>query len=205
MDSFEVRKEIICRPRDLGIETGTVIKAAERDEIKRRVVAFLENNNPVTIDGRSARGELDRIHFIRRSLKTTGVIPADEDIPAVSAMLGVIYVYPVVGLPGKVSMKWELFTPRVSSVPAVATDEAGGVPSLLTRDDPYLRWENFLKNPSSAKPVVIPPPQPRSWLAVWCALALVAVGLSTRRRVGIIAGSVGAAAGATGAGSSTGG
>jgi len=193
VDHFEVRKEIICRPRDLGIETGTVIKAAERDEIKRRVVAFLEGKNPVTVDGKPARGELDRIHFIRRTLKTTGVIPVDEDIPAVSAILGVIYVYPVVGLPKKVSMRWEVFTPRVGSVPAVATDEAGGMPSLLTPDDPVLVWQNFLKNPSSAEPAVIPPPRPRSWLFVWCALALVAVGLVTRRRVGIIAGSVGAA------------
>jgi hypothetical protein len=154
VDHFEVRKEIIVRPKDLqrwvdlGLEGKEIIPAGEQAELKRKVAEFLAARNPVTIDGKEAKGELDRIHFVRRTLRTTGVIDPPEDLPTLSATLGVIFVYPVESLPQTATMRWELFGERVEKIPTVATDEAGGLPSYVTADDPHLVWQNFLTNPS---------------------------------------------------------
>jgi hypothetical protein len=93
----------------------------------------------------------------------TGVVDPPEDLPILSATLGVIFAYPITGLPQEVSMEWELFNDRIREVPTVATDEAGGLPYAVSPDDPVLVWKNFLKNPSSASLVdLAPPPEPPS-------------------------------------------
>jgi hypothetical protein len=166
VEPFEVRKEIVVRPRDLaqwGLDLGLadreVIPVGEQEEIKRRVAEFLADRNPVTIDGQPVGGFLDRIHFIYRNLRTSGVVQPPRDLDAVSATLGVIWVYPVEGLPDEVEMQWELFSDRVERIPAAATDEAGSLPYFLSEDDSVLRWENFLTNPTvpGLVPVVDPP------------------------------------------------
>jgi hypothetical protein len=93
-------------------------------------------------------GRLDRIHFIHRTLRTTGIIEPPVELDATSATLGVIFVYPTDELPEEVSMKWELFSPKIQSIPAVASDEAGGLPSSVTPGDPMLVWKNYLTNPT---------------------------------------------------------
>ena len=166
IEPFEVRKEIVVRPRDLaqwGLDLGLadrdVIPVDEQEEIKRRVAEFLAERNPVTIDGQPAEGFLDRIHFIYRNLRTSGVVQPPRDLDAVSATLGVIWVYPVNGLPGEVEMTWEMFSDRIDRIPGAATDEAGSLPYFLSEGDEVLRWENFLTNPTvpGLVPVLHPP------------------------------------------------
>ena len=88
VEHYEVRKEIVLRPKDLekwvdlGLDGKEVITVEEQPEIKRKVVEFLESKNPVTIDGVPAEGILDRVHFIYRNLRTIGVIVCDSG-PAV--------------------------------------------------------------------------------------------------------------------------
>jgi hypothetical protein len=182
VEPFEVRKEIVVRPRDLalwgldlGLEGREVIPAGEQEEIKRRVAEFLSDRNPVTIDGQPTEGFLDRIHFIYRNLRTSGVVEPARDLPTVSATLGVIWVYPTDGLPDEVEMKWELFSNRIDRIPGAATDEAGSLPYFLSPDDDVLRWENFLTNPTipGLMPVMDPPARSR-----WPALAAAAVALA---------------------------
>ena len=178
VEPFEVRKEIVLRPRDLqpwidlGLDGKDVITVAEQPEIKRRVVEFLAGKNPVTIDGQPAEGRLDRVHFIYRNLRTSGVINPPRDLDAVSATLGVIFYYPVDGLPQEVAMEWELFSEKLAYIAAAATDEAGPLPYRLQPDDPILRWENFLKNPTMPGLVDIqePPLLGRLWLALGAGL-----------------------------------
>ncbi len=183
VESYEVRKEIVVRPRDLqawvdlGLEEKDVITVAEQPEIKRRVVEFLAEKNPVSIDGQPAEGRLDRVHFIYRNLRTSGVINPPRDLDAVSATLGVIFYYPVDGLPQEVAMEWELFDEKLVYIPAAATDEAGPLPYRLQPDDAILRWQNFLKNPTLPGLVDVeePPLLGRLWLAfgaVLCAVGL---------------------------------
>ena len=82
-------------------------------------------------------------------------------------------------------MRWELFSERVQKVPTVATDEAGGLPSYVTPDDPVLKWQNFLKNPTRPTFVEIAPPTEGSGLlrmATVVACGLLAAILLVRRR-----------------------
>jgi hypothetical protein len=189
VEPLEVRKEVVARPLDLqawvdlGLEGKDVIPAADRAAIEQRVASFLIDRCPVIIDGERVEPILDRVHFIRRSLRTTTVVEPGEDIPLVSAMLGVIYTYPIAGLPQEVTMEWSLFNDRVREVATVATDEAGGLPWIVTPDDPILTWKNFLKNPSSRALVRLdPPPEPaRLSVPVLSAVCLLFAGISFAR------------------------
>ena len=126
VDYFEIRKEIVLRPRDLermGVDLGLaakdVIGVSEQEALKRKVAAFLGEHGPVTVDGAPAEFALERIHFIRRSLRMTGVIDPPEELPVISATLGVIFTHPRTGeLPRNVTMRWDLFSERVAKVPA---------------------------------------------------------------------------------------
>ena len=153
VDHFEVRKEVIVRPKDLqewvdlGLTGKKVIPVADQEELKRRAAAFLAERSPVTIDGEKVSGTLDRIHFLRRGLRQTGVIDPPEELGINAAILGVIFVYPrSAGLPQEVTMTWDLFAAKIRKVPAVASDEAGGLLFFVTPEDPVLRWQNFLQN-----------------------------------------------------------
>jgi hypothetical protein len=200
VDAFEVRQEIIARPKDLqqwvdlGLDGVEVIPVRRQAEIKAKVAAFLAGRNPVRVDGELREPVLDRINFVRRTLRTTGVVDPPEDLPVVSATLGAIFVYPVTGLPQEVTMEWQLFGDRFPAVPTVATDEAGGLPFTVTADDPVLRWENFLVNPKSTALVdLAPPPEPRRVdvpvATVICALLAVVLAffpVRPRMRIGAV-------------------
>ncbi len=176
VEPFEVRKEIVVRPRDLqqwvdlGLEGKEVITVAEQEEVKQRVVKFLGARNPVTIDGQPVEGILDRVHFIYRNLRTSGVIQPPRDLDLVSATLGVIFVYPTTELPDEVTMTWELFGDRIERVPGSATDEAGSLPYFLSPGDRVLRWQNFLTNPSVPGLIEVQDPPQRAGLLLIAAV-----------------------------------
>jgi len=164
VEPYEVRQEIIVRPRDLqelldlGIKDKAVIPVEQQRSLKEKVAQFLSKQSQITIDGQAAQGRLDRIHFIRRSLRTTGIVEPPEELDVTSATLGVIFVFPVDRLPDEVSMTWDLFTPTIQQIPAVASDEAGGLPSELTPAAPVLVWKNYLTNPTIPQLAEIAPP-----------------------------------------------
>ena len=174
IEPYEVRQEIVVRPRDLqqwvdlGLEGSEVVPVAIQEQIKQKAVDFLGQHNPVTIDGKVVEGRLDRVHFIYRNLKTSGVIDPPRELDALSATLGVIFYYPTDRLPQEVTLEWELFNDRIQQVSAVATDEAGGLPMTLTREDPVLKWQNFLTNPTLPGLVEIkePPGRMIRWIVI---------------------------------------
>lgn len=126
----------------------------------------------------------------------------------VSATLGVIFAYPITSLPGEVTMDWELFSDRIQSVPASATDEAGSLPSIVTPDDPVLRWTNYLKNPSNPGLIDLAPPPQRAGLSVpllsaGCVILLVVLVVRQIKRAsswrpGVIVAGIALLAGAAG-------
>jgi hypothetical protein len=154
IDHFEVRKEVIARPMDLqrwvdlGIAGRDTIPVEMQEELKARVVAFLAEHTPMTVDGRPVEPALDRIHFVRRTLRRTGVIDPPEPMAVHEATLGVIFIAPLDSLPDQATVAWPFFDERITYVPAVSTDEAGGLPTRLTPGDTILVWQNFLTNPS---------------------------------------------------------
>jgi hypothetical protein len=146
---------------DLGLEGRQIIPVAEQAALKKKIADSLIKRGEVLIDGVRVAPVLDRVHFVRRTLRRTGVIDPPEDLDVTSATLGVIFVYPIEGLPEEATLEWDLFSPRIQQVAAAATDEAGGLPSTLTPEDPTLRWQNFLTNPTiPAMVAVTPPPAP---------------------------------------------
>lgn len=184
IEPYEVRQEIIIRPMDLtdwldlGLRDDRAIPVDKQEELKKRIAQFLSTKNPVLIDGRKVEGRLDRIHFIHRTLRMTGIIEPPVDLDATSATLGVIFVYPFDELPEEVSMKWELFSPKIQSIPSVASDEAGGLPGSVTPDDPVIVWKNYLTNPTTPQMMSVTPPPPPRQLAIPILTALCCVVLA---------------------------
>ncbi len=197
VEPFEVRKEIIVRPHDiqqwvdLGLEGQDVIRAGQQDEIKRRVVEFLAPHFRVKIDGVAVEGTLDRVNFLRRTLKSSTVVD-NQDIALLPATLGVIYVFPTAGLPQSVEMEWDVFTEKMQRVPTASVDQAGPLPVILEPDFNILRWDNYLKFPDIPTLVDIQaPPGPVQkisswgrWVALGLSLTALAVIIGSRRKNG---------------------
>ncbi len=165
VEPYEVRKEIILRPKDLqhwidlGLSDKDIIPAGDQAEIRRKVGEFLRMHHKVLIDGESIEPELARINFLERTLRTSRVIDPPVDLDINAAILGAIFVYPTVKpLPQKVTMEWDLFNDKIQQVPVSAVDQAGPLPSFLEPDYPVLEWQNFLKNPELPTLIDLRPP-----------------------------------------------
>ena len=104
VEPYEVRKEIIVRPADmqryvdLGLDGAMIIPAERHDEIKAKVVEFLSGHFPVKIDGKPVEGTVDRVNFLKRTLRSSVVVDK-QDLELLPATIGVIYVFPTDGLP----------------------------------------------------------------------------------------------------------
>jgi hypothetical protein len=194
IEPFEVRKEVIVRPKDIqrwvdiGLEGATVIKADQRGLVLEKIAAFLSDKQPVSINDKPVSPILDRVNFLNRTLKSSMVVEPGVDINIESAVVGVIFVYPTPSLPTSATMTWDMFDDRVQMVPASSVDEAGPLPTFLEPDYAVLEWQNFLKNPTVPGLVALaaPPPAAALWLYKlrWWAVAA-ALLLSTlwaRRR-----------------------
>ncbi|RLA55747.1 MAG: hypothetical protein DRQ98_04280 [Gammaproteobacteria bacterium] len=187
IEPFEVRKEIIVRPRDmqhwvdLGLAGANVIAADQRGAILETIVNFLMPRQPVTINGQPAAPILDRANFLSRTLKSSMVVEPGVDINLDSAVVGVIFVYPVPSLPGNATMTWDMFDERTLMVPAAAVDEAGPFKTFLEPDYAVLEWQNFLLNPTvpGLIDLAAPPSATAQWLYAvrWWALGLVLVSV----------------------------
>ncbi len=153
VEPYEVRKEIIARPLDLqrfvdlGIEGVDAIPAEQRPEVTRRIGEFLRDRQAVRIDGAEITPELARVNFLERTLRTSRVVPPDQDVDLVSAVVGTIFVYPTDGLPQEATMEWDLWDDRITRIPVSAVDQAGPLPGVLEPRYRVLTWTNFLKNP----------------------------------------------------------
>ena len=174
VENFEVRKEIIVRPKDLqrwidlGLAGRDDIPVEMQGSIKEKVAAFLAEHHAVMIDGDPVSGILESVNFLERTLTSSRVIDPPEPLDLDAAIIGTIFVYPRSGLPQTVVMEWDLWDERIQRVPVSAVDEAGPLPSYLEPDWPRLEWTNFLKNPyvPTLATVELPVPQWRQWLDV---------------------------------------
>jgi len=164
VEPYEVRKEIIARPRDLqewvdlGLAGRETIPVELQPELKRKAAEFLRQHHPVLIDGQAITPELARINFLERTLKTSRVVDPPVELDIYSAILGAIFVYPTDGLPDRVTMDWDLWNERNPRIPAASVDQAGPLPTYLEPDYRVLEWRNFLKNPVLPTLRVLAPP-----------------------------------------------
>jgi hypothetical protein len=164
VEPFEVRVEIIARPRDVqkwthvGVGELKKIPVEMQEEVKRKVADFFAEKINLTIDGQPIEPELDRVNFLERTLRTSTVINPPRDLDAAAATLGVIFLHPTTDYPQEAKVTWSLFPDRVARIPAAATDEAGPLRFFLTPDDNVLWWKNSLRNPQVPTLVEIAPP-----------------------------------------------
>ena len=165
VEPYEVRKEIVLRPRDLqafvdlGLEGRDTIPVEMQDHLKRTAAEFLRGRQKVVIDGVAVEPELARVNFLERTLRTSRVVDPPVELDAFGAVLGVIFVYPTGGLPERVTLDWDLWNERIQRVPAVAVDQAGPFPIVLEPEFAQLEWQNFLQNPELPTMVeIVPPP-----------------------------------------------
>jgi hypothetical protein len=184
VDPYEVRKEVIARPKDLqrftdlGLAGSDVIRADAQPEMLRKIAEFLRPRLRVVIDGETIEPELLRANFLRRTLKASTVVDPPEDLRAISATVGVIFAYPVPAMPQRATMEWDLFDERITMVPVSSVDPAGPFPSQVTPDDPVLEWVNYLKfDPLPQMAVVSEAPTAVERTAVWLRWALAAASL----------------------------
>lgn len=164
VEPYEVRVEVIARPKDLhewvdlGLEGRTRIPVDGQEELRNNVADFLAGKLNLTVDGTRVTPDLDRIHFLRRTLKASTVIDPPEELELAAATLGVIFVVPTTGLPDEAELTWDLFPEKFPVVRAASTDEAGPLPYKLKPEDNVLTWKNFLKNPTIPTLVDVEPP-----------------------------------------------
>ena len=192
VEPYEVRIEVIARPKDLqqwvnlDVAGRDMLPVEVQPELIARVGAFLGGHVRLNVDGQDVSPTLDRINFLRRTLRTSTVIEPAEELDLGSAILGVIFVYPTSGLPQRATLTWDLFSPKLPVVRAAAIDEAGPLPYMLRPDDNVLAWTNFLTNPTIPKLIDIEPPDA---LAPWsvplasllCLLLLIPIGVRAAR------------------------
>jgi hypothetical protein len=188
VEPYEVRVEVIARPRDLepwldlGIEGSDTLPVELQPDLKEKIGAFLPERFELEINGSKVVPTLDRIHFLRRTLRNSTVIDPPEVLATDSATLGAIYVHPTAGLPQEANVVWTLFSPKMQKVPAAATDEAGPLKFILQPDDNRIWWRNVLTNPTlpTLVDVAAPPRAPAlltGWLVLLSGLGLAAAAL----------------------------
>jgi hypothetical protein len=165
VEPYEVRKEIIVRPKDLqhwidlGLEGRDTIPVEMQADLKLAVAAFLRDRQPVEIDGQAIEPELAQINFLERTLRSSRVIDPPVELDLDAAILGVIFVYRTEqALPDRVTMEWDLFNERIRQIPASSVDQAGPLPTYLEPDFAILEWKNFLKNPKLPTMVALATP-----------------------------------------------
>ena len=152
VEPYEVRHEILTRVRDLeewmdlGLRGDRYIEVDELEPLKQRIGEFLLTRNPVLVDGQALKPILDRTNYVKVSLTGIQLVEKPERLEIATAIIGVIISYITEGMPGEVTVDWELFTDQIVRVPATATDPAGPLPTVLTPDYNVHSWKNFLKN-----------------------------------------------------------
>ena len=145
----EVRQEILVRIADLsawtdlGLAGNEVIAPNQQEALKNKIAHFLLNRNLLTVDGQVLRPILDRVDYL--SIESSGIKQVEEikSLGVKNTLVGVIIAYVTDKLPRKVTIKWDLFSDAVSSVPVTAYDLAGQYDSYVTREAPLFEWENF--------------------------------------------------------------
>jgi hypothetical protein len=185
VEPFEVRVEIIARPRDLqawtdlGVRGLDTIAAGVQADVSRRAADFLSEDLDLTIDGERVGPLLRRVDFLERRLRATTVVAEPRELDADSAILRAIFFQPTTGYPRDATLTWKLFPQGVDRIFAAVVDPAGSLPVVLGPGDNELCWKRTSAIP--APPTMIdvwPVPSTTGrvvmWIS-WLALAVVAV------------------------------
>lgn len=147
----EVRHETLIRVRDLAELTELsltkvdVLDADTQIALKEEARAFFLATNPVEIDGEPVKAATSRAEFLAVSATGLQIVEDGTTLDLPNAILGVILSFPVPALPQKVSVDWQLFNERNTSIWATATDPAGPFLNQISPESPAIVWKNYLR------------------------------------------------------------
>ena len=153
VEPYEVRHEIIIRLQDLapwlGVEMtrNTVLNPQDLKAIEKKAIQWFTQGPATIIDGAKSQPIVDQVQFL--SVDSRGisqVLPTGQSQEAAATILGITLAFPTDGIPDQVNVEWNLFSDRIQSITARATDPAGPFPYTLTPENKTLVWNNFLKN-----------------------------------------------------------
>jgi hypothetical protein len=171
VEPYEVRKEIIARPKDLqrwvdlGLDGRDTIPVEIQENVLRTVGEFLVDRQPVTIDGKRATHSLMRVNFLERTLRTSRIIDPPRELDVNGAIIGAIFIYPHDSFAETVTMQWDMFDELVQIVPAAGVDPMGPLPQYLEPDAAMLEWQNFIRVP--VMPQLVDLETPPGVTSVW--------------------------------------
>jgi len=153
IEPYEVRHEILIRIRDLADFINydlTNIKTFTPDileQIKKQAINYFESQPEMTIDGKIVKSIINRINFLETDKKGLfQVVKNSQELPLNSAIIGIDLIYPVQKFPDEVSVNWDMFNKKITTIPTITTDPAGPFPYILKLDDKILTWKNSLTN-----------------------------------------------------------
>ncbi len=160
----EVRHETLIRVRDLGdwTELGLaetdILDAEAQNAVKDAARTFFLAKNPVVIDGEPVKAASSRVEFLVVSASGLQIVENGDSLDLPNAILGVILTFPVPAFPQNVTVDWELFNERNTSIRATATDPAGPFLNLISLESPTIAWKNYLRTYEEPKvtAVVVP-------------------------------------------------
>jgi hypothetical protein len=152
IEPYEVRVEILMRLKELAawmpldLHNPDWIETHEQARLRQQVGQFFVGQSQVQIDGERSRPLLDRVQFVRVTQQGIQSITSPTRLALPAAIIGVILAYVTPGIPQEVTMNWDLFNHRITSVPASMIDPVSALPYDLTPDAPVLTWTNRLAN-----------------------------------------------------------
>jgi hypothetical protein len=146
VEPYEVRHEILIRLKDvlprLGFHPadGKTVAAPERESFQKALGEYFRANNPLSIDGKPAAPELDRVEFVRFDRQGIGMVGDSEPLDIASGLAGVILVHLTDRPAQKVDLCWQYF--GGNDLPRTVSVQYGieSFDSYVTRENPCFQW-----------------------------------------------------------------
>jgi|GEM_PF-628873 len=150
VEPYEVRQEILIQARAavqfLGVNDKGMgsIPLESLVPVKKGILAAVQKNNPVFIDGQPAEPILSRAEFV--TLGPAGVItrnrPVQESLD--KGIIGLTLVYETPDMADDVQIDWRMFSETVPKIEATTTDPFGGATMILSPEANVLQWKSRL-------------------------------------------------------------
>lgn len=186
VEPFEVRHEILIRPKDLmhwmdlQLADDKTINVNELQPLLKRVSTFLMQKNPLTIDGQTIRPILDQAEYVTIGRYGIQNFAPTEELELNTAIIGVMLSYLSKSMPEQVEIKWQLFSEKINMIPATSTDPAGPFITYLSPDENTLIWKNYLKDyvlPKIELVLIKPPANNTNYTFLLLALVLISLAV----------------------------
>ena len=151
VEPYEVRHEILIRIRDLAnfIDLDiTKIKSFNAEDlasIEKQAINYFSQQPQMAIDGQLVNAIANKVNFLEVDRRGVfQVVQNPQELELNSAIIGIELIYPIDNFANNVSVSWDMFNEKITTIPTITTDPAGPFPYSLTPDDRVLKWQNSL-------------------------------------------------------------